>query len=174
MIEKELEKTFLAKTLPKGLKQCQHREIIDIYIPKEAEHPTVRIRKNGEKFEITKKEPIANDASEQDEHTIPLKESEFTALAAAKGKRLEKERYYFPFEGRTLEIDIFGGKLAGLVLVDAEFKTREEKNSFEMPSFCLAEVTQEKFSAGGMLCGKNYEDIEPKLKAFGYKRLQID
>jgi len=54
----ELEKTYLAKEIPKGLKDCKHKEIIDIYIPKSTEHPHIRIRKNGDRFEMTKKEPV--------------------------------------------------------------------------------------------------------------------
>ena len=38
-----------------------------------------------------------------------------------------------------------------------------------MPDFCLAEVTQEEFIAGGMLCGKSFEDIKDKLEKFGYR-----
>ena len=43
----ELEKTFLARELPKGLKSCKSKEVVDIYFPKEAKHPTIRVRKNG-------------------------------------------------------------------------------------------------------------------------------
>ena len=34
----------------------------------------------------------------------------------------------------------------------------EEKDAFVAPDFCLVEVTQELFIAGGMLCGKRYAD----------------
>ena len=43
-----------------------------------------------------------------------------------------------------------------------------------MPDFCLADVTQEKFIAGGMICGKSYEDIEKELKRFNYVKLFLD
>ena len=79
----ELEKTFLAKELPKGLKDCRHKEIIDLYIPAGAEHPVTRIRKHGEKMEMTKKMPVkGNDSSEQLEQTIILSKEEFNALSA--------------------------------------------------------------------------------------------
>ena len=44
---KELERTFLLKHLPKDLAKCRSKEIIDIYIPKSREHPTLRIRKTA-------------------------------------------------------------------------------------------------------------------------------
>ena len=43
-----------------------------------------------------------------------------------------------------------------------------------MPDFCLKEVTQELFIAGGMICGKSYEDIEENLKRFNYLKLFME
>ncbi len=169
----ELEKTFLARELPKGLKSCKSKEVVDIYFPKEAKHPTIRVRKNGEKYEMTKKERLdPNDASMQKEHTIPLSKEEFLTLSKLDGKKLSKIRYYYNYNGRVAEIDVFQGDLKGLVLIDFEFQTVEEKDKFKMPDFCLADVTQDDFIAGGMLCGKNYKDIENELRKFGYKKIK--
>lgn len=55
--------------------------------------------------------------------------------------------------------------------VDFEFETEEEKEKFIMPEFCLAEVTQEEFIAGGKLCGKSYAEIEKELEELGYNKL---
>jgi CYTH domain-containing protein len=168
----ELEKTYLAKYLPDGLVDCESKEIIDIYISALSHHPKLRIRKNGDKFEMTKKKPVNDgDASHQEEQTIILSKDEFEALNQIEGKRTHKIRYYFDFAGQAAEVDVFHDLLSGLVLVDFEFETIEEKNIFEMPDFCLAEVTQEEFIAGGMICGKSYEDIEEDLERFGYKKL---
>jgi CYTH domain-containing protein len=173
----ELEKTYLAKSPPKGLKDCKSKEIIDIYVPRSSEHPVLRIRKNGEKFEVTKKYPVwEGDSSVMHEHTIPLTEGEFNILKSAEGKKVSKIRYYYPLDnGRlTAEIDVFQEALKGLVLVDVEFVKEAEKEAFEMPDFCLAEVTQEEFIAGGMLCGRSYDDIEKSLAKFGYKKLFLE
>ncbi len=171
----ELEKTYLAKFIPDGLENCKYKEIIDVYIPKESAHPSLRLRKNGDHFEMTKKEPIKEgDASQQQEQTIILTEQEFIALnKQVEGKRLRKIRYQLQYKNNTAEVDVFQDALAGLVLVDFEFKSNRDKNNFQMPGFCLADVTQEKFIAGGMLCGKSYEDIENNLARFGYKKLII-
>ncbi|RLE46997.1 hypothetical protein DRJ25_03400 [Candidatus Woesearchaeota archaeon] len=172
----ELEKTFLVKKLPKDLKNCRFREIIDIYIPKTSEHPVLRLRKFGDRFELTKKEPVEEgDASRQEEQTIILSEEEFNALnQQVQGKRVRKLRYYYDHEGRTAEFDVFQDELKGLVLVDFEFDSLSEKESFRMPDFCLADVTQEVFIAGGMLCGKSYADIEDNLKRFDYRKLLLE
>jgi CYTH domain-containing protein len=167
----ELEKTYLAKSLP-DLSKCKSKEIIDIYIPKDSNHPKLRVRKNGEKYEMTKKEPVhEGDASHQEEQTIILTEKEFSALSRLDGRKTHKIRYYYPCNGRTAEIDVFQDALKGLVLVDFEFESVEDKDAFQMPDFCLADVTQELFLAGGMVCGKSYADIEADLKRFSYNKL---
>jgi len=169
----ELEKTYLIKSLPKDLQGFPAKEIIDIYIPDNSEHPKIRIRKNGSKYEITKKEPVnEGDSSHQEEQTIILTEEEFNFISKLPGKKSQKIRYNYTYENLTAEIDIFQENLSGLILVDFEFKTLTEKDSFKTPDFCLAEVTQEKFLAGGMLCGKSYADIEENLKKFGYSKIE--
>tara|TARA_Y100000310_G_C20687703_1_gene820161 strand:+ start:1052 stop:1567 length:516 start_codon:yes stop_codon:yes gene_type:complete len=169
----EYELTYLAKKIPEGLKNCKSKEIIDNYIPKSREHSTLRIRKNGDKFEMTKKEPIEDDASEQLEQTIILREDEFDELMKLDGKKLRKIRYYYKYKGRIAEIEIFQDDLNGLVLIEFEFDTKEEKNNFQMPDFCLADVTKEVFVAGGMICGKKYEDIKEDLDKYNYKKLML-
>lgn len=174
MEEVELEITYLAKSLPKGLDKCEFKELVDIYVPEEADHPRLRIRQKGRKYEITKKIPmVEGDASRHTEMTIPLDEREFAALSKVEGKQVHKTRYMYPHGGLTAEIDVFRDGLSGLVLVDFEFPSVEEMKAFKMPDFCLTDVTQEDFIAGGMLCGKSYSDIEGKLTGFGYKKLEM-
>lgn len=144
--------------------------MIDIYVPSSSAHPNLRIRKNGDKYEITRKIPVSEgDASKQTEDTILLSKEEFEELSLAEGKRVIKNRFLYPYKEKTIEVDVFQGPLSGLVLMDMEFETEKEKEGFIMPEFCLAEVTQEKFVAGGMLCGKSYQDIENELEKFNYK-----
>ena len=171
----ELERTYLVKKFPDNLKNYKFKEIIDIYIPKSSDHPKIRIRKNGDRFEMTKKEPvIGGDASHQEEQTIVLTENEFMALNNIEGKRVRKLRYEYDYNRLSAEVDVFQDDLNGLVLIDFEFATIKEKDSFEMPDFCLADVTQETFVAGGMVCGKSYADIENGLNTFGYKKLFLE
>lgn len=167
----ELEKTFLAKKIPKDLEKCKKKEIIDIYIPKSERHPITRIRKKGNGFKMTKKSPVADDKSQQNEQTIELTKKEFNALSKIKGKKLRKMRYYYKYNDHTAEVDVFKDDLEGLILVDFEFETQEEKENFKKPDFCLKEITQEEFIAGGMLCGKSFEDIKYKLEDLGYSKL---
>ena len=75
----KLKKHGLAKHLP-DLSNCAKKVLKDYYIPNQTPHPHLRLRQNGDKFEITKKTPIDNDPSTHFEHTISLTSSEFDAL----------------------------------------------------------------------------------------------
>ena len=171
----ELERTFLAKEFPQGLEDSERREMVDIYLPSSSRHPNLRIRKNGEKYEMTKKTPIKEgDSSRQREETIVLTSEEFGELSRLEGKRVSKTRYLFPCGDGVCEVDVFGGALRGLVLLDFEFRHEEEQEAFVAPRYCLADVTQETFIAGGMLCGKVYADIEEELGRFLYVPLYLE
>ena len=120
---------------------------------------------------ITKKtEQNPADATVHTEHTIPLSKAEYSELAV-EGKRLRKTRYAYPCNGTTAEVDVFHDALDGLVLIDFEFSSMGEKENFKAPDFCLADVTNELILAGGMLCGKNYGEIEGALAKYSYKRI---
>lgn len=168
----ELEKTYLTDSLPEGVDEDSFMIIRDIYIPNTANHPILRLRQRGEKYEITKKSPdIEGDSSKQSEHTITLTKEEFDAMTNCSSKEVIKRRYTATLDGKEAEIDVFLEKLSGLILVDFEFKTEVEKDSFVAPKFCYAEVTQEEVIAGGYLAGKSIEDIQPALEKYGYKKV---
>lgn len=171
MTEIELELTYLAKSLPKEIQGVEPIQMVDMYIPKSGiAHPTLRLRKLGDIHEITKKSPVDNaDASRQYEHTIKLNKLEYDALAKAGGLVIEKNRYQVYINGYQAEVDVFGGKLSGLVVIDFEFATNDEKNAFLPPSVCLKNITQEPWCAGGYLAGKSYDDIADKLLELGYE-----
>lgn len=175
MTEVELELTYLAKELPAGLADCPSKIITDVYYPTSAQHPTLRLRQNGDRYQITKKD-MANgtDSSHMIEETIHLTADEFVDLTATGGKRVVKRRYQYNDNGRTAEIDVFQDALAGLVVVDFEFTDRQDQLAFTMPDFCLADVTQDALIAGGKLAGKTYADIADALAAYNYKPLTME
>lgn len=159
------------KKFPADMETLKSMEVFDIYIPQSAPHPILRIRKKGDKFEITKKHPVeGKDSSRQSEETIPLSKEEFQEFAMLQGKRVRKIRHYYPVGADMAEIDVFSDDLKGLILVDFEFKTLEAKNDFIMPDFCLVDITQEKLTAGGILAGKKYSDIKSDLERYDYKK----
>ena len=124
-----------------------------------AKHPKLRIRRKGDRFEITKKTPIDGDVSRQLEQTIPISEAEFMELTSGLKRKVAKNRYTVENEGRTAEIDIFIGEHEGLILCDFEFETDEELHNFKTPDFVLADVTTEDIIAGGILSGTTRDEL---------------
>lgn len=172
MIEEEFELTYLVSSLPEGVVASPSKEIVDIYLPASAAHATLRIRKSGDRYSITKKIPVTEgDASHQVEHTIAITEAEFNELALIPGKRVVKKRYFYNEGGVDYQIDVFQDTLSGLVLADVEFGSRAALDAFVAPAWFLADVTQEDFIAGGMLCGKRYDEIAPELARFNYQKI---
>lgn len=170
--EIEYEKTYLAKRLPEGLADAKSVVIRDIYVPETARHAVVRLRAKDDDYVITKKTILhGTDSSTMSEETIPLSSEEYQALAQCSTKGFVKRRHFMKIDGHDAEIDVYGEKLKGLVVIDFEFSSEEEKEQFIMPEVCLVDVTQEEGIAGGMLAGKSYEDIEMVLASYGYERI---
>ena len=93
-----------------------------------------------------------------DKHTrlvtsIYLPEEEFCVLAAClPGSRIKKLRHRLNSPPRVmLLVDEFQGELEGLLIVEAEFKTQEELEAFEMPGFAVREITDDPTFTGGHL-----------------------
>ncbi len=173
-VEIELELTYLARNFPDGMTGVAPQRLVDTYVPEDAARPYVRLRQKGTQYEITKKQPVdEQDLSNQTEQTIPLLKDEFEALCRASRRHVVKDRYTLIAAGRTAEVDVFIGDLEGLVVIDFEFDSLEEKQAFEPPEFCLVDVTQELFIAGGQLAGKTYGDIADELKRLGYTKLTL-
>lgn len=171
----EFELTFLAKTLPKGIKKWSSSSLIDVYVPSDLKvHPYIRLRKKDNLYEITKKILIdSSDKSSHSETTIPLSKSEYLSLSNNSARRIEKTRYFGVVNGYSTEVDVFQETLSGLVLIEFEFQNREAMKTFSAPDICLSDVTQEEFISGGFLAGRTFEDIAHNLKKFGYKKLYI-
>lgn len=141
-METELELTYLVKSIPKEVTGVSPSHLLDIYIPDTPGHAHLRLRRQDDRCEITKKTPIKDgDASAQVEQTISLSKDGFEALAIASQKRVAKDRYKMQIDGSKAELDVFTGKLAGLVLIDFEFDSLDAKASFTPPDFILADVT---------------------------------
>ncbi|MBD3362652.1 hypothetical protein GF362_02940 [Candidatus Dojkabacteria bacterium] len=168
----ELEKTYLAKYIPEDLSDSKYIEICDKYFPVNSTHPVLRLRRKNKKYLLTKKKPLSkHDSSKQKEETIILSQEEYKTFLAIPGRKIYKRRYFYEYNNKIAEFDVFLDKLKGLVTIDVEFQNEENKNRFKTPEFCLIEVTQEKFIAGGMLCRKSYKDIKNELENFNYKKL---
>jgi CYTH domain-containing protein len=149
--------------LPNNLDSFKHFEIKQGYITTEGS--TIRIRQNGDKYELTKKTPIKeNDFSQYEEINIYLTEAEFKKFWILTDKSLEKTRYFISINNNlTAELNVYHGLLDGLAMVEVEFKSESDMNKFIPPDWFGRDVTQEDFSANSFLAGKNYSEIKKFL-----------
>lgn len=160
----EIEKTFLVKKFPGNLKKYKAVSIQQGYLSKPPS--PLRIRKKGDKYEITKKLPVHGEKFwVVDEINIPLRVEEFNLLWLNVLRSLEKTRYLVPLPGKLVaELDVFEGKLSGLSLVEVEFGSEEELKVFVPPDWFGRDVTDEEFSANSFLAGKSFAGIKKYLK----------
>ena len=79
----------------------------------------------------------------REEYNLPLNEESFTHLKEKiDGLLIQKRRYLIPLgEKYTIELDVFEGALAPLVLAEVEFETEEEANTFVPPEWFGEDVT---------------------------------
>lgn len=175
MVELEREKTYLLKQFPEGMQEWPSKIIADTYIPADVDHAVLRLRQKGDEYEMTKKTPVSGtDSSRQNEHTIALSRAEYEALRGCSNKSFEKRRYYGKVDGHDAEVDVYLSTLGGLVVIDFEFTSDEALDSFQMPSICQTDVTQDELIAGGKLAGKSYNDIADGLAKYDYQPLFLN
>lgn len=159
----EIEKTFLVKKLPKKLSLFKSSKIKQGYISSTSS--PLRIRQKGDKYELTKKIPLKEgDFSSVNEINIPLTENEFNKLWSLVEKSLEKTRYLIPIKDNLIaELDIYEKELQGLSVVEVEFISKKQMDSFIPLGWFSKDVTQEEFSANSFLAGKSFSEIKKYL-----------
>jgi CYTH domain-containing protein len=103
----------------------------------------IRVRKKGEKNFMTVKE---GKGLVRKEWEIEIPEWVFKKIwEGTEGKRLEKDRYVIPYTPHTLELDIYKGVLAPLVILECEFQNEKDAKDFVLPEWArdAIEVTSD-------------------------------
>ena len=133
----EIERKYLIDRLPTNLDCFPSRHIQQGYL---CTSPVIRIRKDGEHFVLTYK---SSGLLAREEYNLPLtKEAYRHLLPKADGILIEKNRFCIPLAGGlTIELDVFEGKLAPLVLAEVEFPDKESALSFSPPPWFGKDVT---------------------------------
>ena len=133
----EIERKYLVDKLPAHMEQYSCRIISQGYLNT---YPVVRIRRDNDKYELTYK---SKGFMERQEYNLPLtREAYEHLLTKIDGRLIEKKRYMIPLKpGTTAELDVFEGYLAPLILVEVEFSSKEEADSFVPPSWFGEDVT---------------------------------
>lgn len=134
----EIERKYLIEEdkLPIYYNKHPYHEIEQAYLCTE---PVVRIRKSDDKYYMTYK---SKGLMVREEYNLPLtKEGYEHLLSKADGAIIKKKRYLIPYEGFTIELDIFEGRHDGLILAEVEFETKKQANEFIAPDWFGEDVT---------------------------------
>lgn len=133
----EIERKYLISELPKHLDDYPHRTLEQAYLCTE---PVVRVRRDADDFILTYK---SKGLMVREEYNLPLTEAAYRhLLTKADGRIITKERYCIPYKNNlTIELDVFSGDLAPLILAEVEFSSEEEANAFLPPDWFGEDVT---------------------------------
>ena len=135
----EIERKFLVKELPSNLEKYECRRIEQGYLAVERNGTQVRLRRAGTVCSLTVKH---GGGVTRHEWEIELTELQFQELwPATQGRRLRKTRYDVPFETFTIEVDIYDGSHAGLVVAEVEFADEDQCHRFQPPDWLGQDVS---------------------------------
>ncbi len=134
----EIERRFLVNYLQKNWDSHPHLEYKQGYL-KTDDEISVRLREAGNKHFYTVK---TGTGKVRDEAETSISDYFFNSFwHLTKDRRLKKTRYEIPHKDLTLQLDIFKKYLKGLVMVEVEFNTIEQCDSFIPPEWFGEEVT---------------------------------
>ncbi len=133
----EIERKFLPTELPQDLSQFAFHKIEQGYL---CTSPVVRIRRSDDDYYLTYK---SKGMLAREEYNLPLTAEAYEHLKPkADGRIIAKTRYLIPLDDTlTVELDIFEGDLAPLILAEVEFASEEEANAFVPPAWLGEDVT---------------------------------
>ncbi len=139
--------------------------ILQFYlVAKEGE--VLRYRRCGDKYIRTDK---FGKGMVREEYEESVGRDEFEdAMERNRGGVIRKRRFVFKLDGRSFELDSFKASLKGLNILEVEFDSEKEADSFELPEcfkkLLAAEITDmEKFSNGALSKKMKIPSIETPL-----------
>ena len=145
----EIERKYEINNLPGDLSEYQYKTIEQGYL---CHNPTIRIRKSNEDYILTYKSKIGlekqreNSALVNHEVELLLTEEAYQELKAkTDGNLIYKTRYLVPLNHELIaELDVFEGKLQGLIFVEVEFPDVKAANEFIPPAWFGKELSSDK------------------------------
>ena len=136
----EIERKYLIRELPENLETYAYHDIEQAYL---CTAPVVRIRRQDDRYILTYK---SSGMMAHEEYNLPLTREAYEHLKAkADGNVITKRRYLIPLDDvLTIELDLFSGTFAGMILAEVEFPTEEAANTFPPPHWFIEDVTFKK------------------------------
>ena len=160
----EIEKKFLVDISELHLEDYPKKELLQGYILKD---PVIRARKENDEYYLTVK---GKGLLAREEINLPLSSEAFDNLIKKTDNAIiEKTRYLIPYtyysdvqlseRHVTIELDVFHGKLSGLIMAEVEFDSTEDAREFVAPSWFIKEVTLDSRYQNANLVGLNFSEI---------------
>jgi adenylate cyclase len=138
----EIERKFLVPEAPADLDRHPSTAIEQGYLAIADDGTEVRIRRRDGSATLTVKGAGGRSRVEEE---LEIDEERFERLwPLTDGRRIEKTRYEIPADdGLTIELDVYGGDLAGLVVAEVEFPDEAAADGFVPPAWLGADVTDD-------------------------------
>lgn len=136
----EVERKFLVSEVPAEAAAARGADLRQGYLASE-DDVEVRLRRSGEDAWLTVK---AGAGLERVEVETGIGDAEAELLwPHTEGRRLEKTRFRIPLGAVVAELDVYGGALAGLRVVEVEFPSTADAAAFDPPAWFGRELTGE-------------------------------
>ena len=177
--ELELRRVFLIENLPAPLvRASRHLQIFDNYIENtRLRLRSIRVPETKEWTWILQQREASGDLSAWKVSEIYLNEIEHQAFETFEGREVSKNeraetnevrknRYFYDFDGKQFQIDVFLGALWGLNLAKIRFANAAELQDFQLPAMAIAEVTTDEFFDEKNLPGKTFADVRTRFESY--------
>ncbi len=136
----EIERKYLLPAAPVWLGECRCERIEQGYLALEA-NVEVRLRRIGKRRLLTVKRGTGR---EREEREAQIPQEAFEELwPLTEGRRVSKLRHYRETEAGCFEVDVYAGKLEGLITAEIEFASAPEAERFPPPEWLGRELTDE-------------------------------
>lgn len=178
----ETRRVFLLQNLPEPVQRADyHWQIFDNYIENtRLRLRLIRVPETKEwTYVLEQRFPVdETNLKNWNVAQIFLNEAEHAAFEIFEGREVKqnervetneirKNRYFYDFSEKKIEIDLFLGELWGLILAKVIFEDEASANDFQLP-IAVAEVTNDKFFTGANLIGKKFADIQTHFQEINF------
>jgi len=138
----EVERKWLVEQAPDEALAAPSELIEQGYLTIGSEGAETRVRRRGERCLLTVK---SGSGVSRAEHEVELTREQFAALwPATESARLVKRRHVLEAQdGRVIELDVYEGRLSGLIVAEVEFDDPRGAEAFVAPDWFGREVTDE-------------------------------
>jgi adenylate cyclase len=137
----EIERKFVIQSILFQLDNYPFENIRQGYLVTCRDGGEARVRQKGEHYFLTIKKGAG---LERHEIEITISQTQFEQLYQTTADEcLEKRRYFIQDQSCVIELDIFEGKLKGLILAEVEFKSVDDSKVYKVPDWFGREVTDD-------------------------------